>query len=59
MDLHQSVVTMAFGITDINYGGFSIAFPAFLNMSFLLSIHVFWIIIPAVLGYLLFRRRDI
>jgi Cu-processing system permease protein len=59
MDLHQSVVTMAFGITDINYGGFSIAFPAFLNMGFLLSIHVFWIVIPAVLGYLLFRRRDI
>ncbi|MBU0496554.1 MAG: ABC transporter permease [Candidatus Thermoplasmatota archaeon] len=59
MDLHQTVVTMAFDITEFNTAGFSIAFPDFLNMNFLLGIHFLWIIIPAVLGYLLFRRRDI
>lgn len=58
-DLHQTAVMRAFGLNTINAMGFSVSIPDFLNMGFILFVHLLWFIIPLVLAYFFFMRRDI
>ncbi len=58
-DLHQTAVMRAFGISTIEQMGFSITLPEFLNMGILLSAHLIWFIVPLILAYYFFKRRDI
>ena len=58
-DLHQTAVQRAFGVTSIDAMGFSIKIPDFLGMGMLLFAHFVWLIIPLILSYIFFRRRDI
>jgi ABC-type transport system involved in multi-copper enzyme maturation permease subunit len=58
-DLHQTAVMRAFGITTFDQMGYSISIPDFLNMDILLSAHIIWFIVPLVLAYNFFKRRDI
>ena len=58
-DLHQTAVQRAFGVTSIDAMGFSIKIPDFLSMGMLLIAHFIWLIIPLILSYIFFKRRDI
>ena len=59
MDLHQTAVTRAFGIDTISYMEFKIKIPEFLNLGLLLFAHFIWFIVPLLLAYRFFKRRDI
>jgi len=64
-DMHQTAVYRAFGQSAVTFdagggGGItSIPIPEFLNLGNLLIAHFIWFIIPLVLAYFLFKRRDI
>jgi len=58
-DMHQTAVQLAFGVRSIDTAGFSIAIPDFLSMPMLLLGHFIWLIIPIVLAYIFFKRRDL
>jgi ABC-type transport system involved in multi-copper enzyme maturation permease subunit len=56
-DLNQMAVMRAF---DINQAmGFSMEAPDWLSMPFLLTMQFIWILVPLILGYIFFKRRDI
>ncbi|UCF12277.1 MAG: ABC transporter permease subunit [Thermoplasmatales archaeon] len=58
-DLHQTAVMRAFGISTIDTMGYSITLPEFLNMGLLLVAHLIWFIVPLILAYYFFKKRDI
>jgi Cu-processing system permease protein len=58
-DLNQWTVMRAFGIQNIDMMGFKIDFPGFMSTELLLLVHFIWFIVPLVLGYIFFKRRDI
>jgi ABC-type transport system involved in multi-copper enzyme maturation permease subunit len=58
-DLHQTAVMRAFGIVTFDQMGYSITIPEFLNMGMLLTAHIIWFIVPLILAYFFFKRRDI
>jgi ABC-type transport system involved in multi-copper enzyme maturation permease subunit len=58
-DLHQTAVQKAFGVDTIDAMGFSITIPEFLSMNLLLTVHIIWFVIPLILAYYFFRRRDL
>ena len=58
-DLHQTAVMRMFGMETINSMGFSVTIPEFLSMNLLMFVHIIWFIVPLVLAYYLFRKRDI
>ena len=56
-DLNQMTVMRAF---DINQAfGFQIEAPNWLNIPFLLVVQMIWILVPLILAYFVFNRRDI
>jgi len=58
-DLYQTAVQRAFGVVTIEQAGFSVAIPDFLDWPVLLSSQIIWFIVPLVLAYFFFKRRDI
>jgi len=58
-DLYQTAVQRAFGVVSIEQAGFSIAIPDFLDWPVVLSSQIIWFIVPLVLAYFFFKRRDI
>jgi len=58
-DLYQTAVQRAFGVVTIEQAGFSVAIPNFLDWPVLLSSQIIWFIVPLVLAYFFFKRRDI
>jgi len=58
-DLSQTAVQRAFGVNTIETMGFSITIPEFLSTPVLLLAHIIWFIVPLVLAYYFFKRRDI
>lgn len=58
-DAHQTAVQIAFGVRNIEAMGFSIEIPEFLSMEMLLIVHFIWFIIPLLLAYFFFKRRDL
>ena len=58
-DLNQMTVMRAFGVQDIKMMGISFSLPEFLGTGFLLLAHFIWLIIPIILGYYFFKKRDI
>jgi len=58
-DLHQTAVQRAFGITQIESAGFSFKIPEFLSMANVMIFHFIWLIVPLILAYFFFKRRDI
>lgn len=59
IDLNQTAVQRAFGVETIEAMGFSVTLPEFLGIVNLLIIHIIWFMVPLVLAYYLFKRRDI
>lgn len=58
-DLHQTAVQRAFGVNTIEAMGFSIKIPDFLSTINLAIFHIIWFIVPLLLAYYFFKRRDI
>ncbi len=57
MDMNQVAVLRAFGIEEVF--GFSMEFPSFMTLSLLVTVQLIWIIVPLILAYYVFERRDI
>jgi ABC-type transport system involved in multi-copper enzyme maturation permease subunit len=61
-DLNQAAVMRAFGINEINMmgsGSEGFKLPDFLNLGTAVLVHLIWLIIPMILAYFFFKRRDI
>jgi len=58
-DLYQTTVERAFGNSIIEGMGFSINIPEFLNTVNLIGFLTIWFLIPLILAYFFFKRRDI
>lgn len=62
-DMHQTAVYRAFGqsVVTFDFGGGTSFFviPEFLNLGNLLIAHFIWFIIPLILAYYFFKRRDV
>jgi len=58
-DLHQTAVQRAFGVETIEAMGFSISIPEFLSTVNLMIFHIIWFIVPLILAYYFFKKRDI
>jgi ABC-type transport system involved in multi-copper enzyme maturation permease subunit len=57
MDMSQMGAMMAFGITQ--FFGFDMAAPDFMSMGTIVFAMFLWTIIPLILAYFLFKKRDI
>jgi ABC-type transport system involved in multi-copper enzyme maturation permease subunit len=57
IDLNQLAVMQAFNINE--FQGISTTPPAYMTMGFMLFIHLIWILVPLILAYIFFKRRDI
>jgi len=58
-DMYQTTVQRAFDVKTIETAGFSVSIPEFLSLPVLLIAQFIWFIIPLVIAYFLFKRRDI
>jgi len=58
-DLYQTAVQLAFGERTITAMGSSWTIPNFLTIELLLIVHMIWIIVPLILAYVFFKKRDI
>jgi len=58
-DLNQFAVMKAFGLQNISVMGFEFSFPTFMSTGLVVVVHFMWFLIPLVLGYFFFKRRDI
>jgi len=58
-DMYQTAVQRAFGVDTIEVTGFSVTIPEFLSMPLLLLTHFIWFIVPLILAYVFFKRRDL
>ena len=56
-DTNQMAVMRAFNVNQAF--GFQIEAPDWLSMNFLLIVELVWIIVPLILAYFFFKRRDI
>jgi Cu-processing system permease protein len=56
-DLNQMAVMKAFGLNQAM--GIQIEAPDWMSMAFLLVVQLLWIVIPLILAYIFFKRRDI
>jgi len=58
-DLYQTAVQRAFGVSTIQFENFSFEIPDFLSTPVVVISLIIWFIIPLILGYIFFKRRDI
>lgn len=56
-DMYQSAVMLAFNIKQAF--GFNITTPGFINLRSIIFVQLLWTIIPLILAYYFFERRDI
>jgi len=56
-DTNQMAVMQAFGLKQAF--GFQIEAPDWINMPFLLTVQLIWLLVPLFLAYFFFKRRDI
>jgi ABC-type transport system involved in multi-copper enzyme maturation permease subunit len=56
-DMYQMASMQAFGINQMF--GFTIDVPEYMSLEFLLGVMLIWTIVPMILAYIFFKRRDI
>lgn len=56
MDMHGTSVMQAFGLEKAF--GYAMDVPSYLSLEFLVMIQLLWFLIPAILAYFFFKRRD-
>lgn len=59
MDMYQTSIFLGFDLQIADISGFTIIIPDFITMTNLLVIITIWIVIPLVVGYYFYRKRDI
>ncbi|MFX0163514.1 MAG: ABC transporter permease [Candidatus Hodarchaeota archaeon] len=57
MDMNQVAVFEAFGLEEAF--GFSVEIPSFMSLGLLVTVQLVWIILPLILAFYAFERRDI
>ncbi|PTD94341.1 hypothetical protein C9439_03335 [archaeon SCG-AAA382B04] len=57
MDMHGTSAMQAFGLEKAF--GYAMDVPSYLNLEFLVVIQLLWFLIPAILAYFFFKRRDL
>ena len=58
-DLNQIAVMKGFGLDEISSMGFGAKLPDFLNAGTIIFTDIVWLIVPLILAYFFFKRRDI
>lgn len=58
-DMYQTAVQRAFDVSTIDAAGFSVPIPEILSLPLLLVAQFIWFIVPMILAYFFFMRRDI
>jgi Cu-processing system permease protein len=58
-DLNQVAVMKGFGLSEISSMGFAANLPDFFNAGTIILADMIWLIIPLILAYFIFKRRDI
>jgi len=58
-DMYQSATLLGFNLRTATITGFSLAIPDFITMTTLLTIFALWILIPLIVGYYFYKKRDI
>jgi ABC-type transport system involved in multi-copper enzyme maturation permease subunit len=58
-DLVQSSVSVAYGIKVFEWQGMIITIPEYMTHAYFASVQLIWIIVPLILAYFFFKRRDI
>ena len=56
-DLYQVTVMKGFGLSQAF--GFSMELPEYMTLGLLVFIQVIWLIIPLIIAYIFFKKRDI
>ncbi len=59
MDMYQTSTMLGFSMTSLSTGGFSISLPSYITLPRLLIVYAMWIIVPMIVGYFSFKKRDI
>jgi len=59
MDMYQTSTMLGFSMTSLSTGGFSVTLPSYITLPRLLVIYAVWIIVPMIVGYFFFNKRDI
>ena len=59
MDMYGTATMLGFDLRVADVSGFSIVIPDFISLVNLLVIFIFWIVVPLVVGYYFYRKRDI
>jgi len=57
--LNQIAVLRGFGLDQLGLGAGSVTLPDFLSTGAVMLVHVLWLIIPLIIAYFFFKRRDI
>jgi ABC-type transport system involved in multi-copper enzyme maturation permease subunit len=58
-DMYQTSILLGFDLRVASISGFTIMIPDFISMTNLFVIFIIWIIVPLVVGYYFYRKRDI
>ncbi len=56
-DTYQMSVMLAFGIRQMF--GFAVEVPGFITLGYLVGVQLIWTLVPLILAYFVFKRRDI
>jgi ABC-type transport system involved in multi-copper enzyme maturation permease subunit len=59
MDNYQTSIFLGFDLRIADISGFSIVIPDFVTLVNLLGIFIIWIVVPMVVGYYFYRKKDI
>ena len=58
-DMYQTSAMLGFNMTSLSGSGFSMTLPSYITLARLMIIYAVWIIVPLVIGYFSFKKRDI
>ncbi len=58
-DMYQTSAMLGFSMTSLSASGFSITLPDYITLGRLLLVYATWIIVPMIMGYYFFKKRDI
>lgn len=58
-DTYQTAILLGFDLRAASISGFTIMIPDFISISNILTILILWIVIPLMVGYYFYRKKDI
>jgi ABC-type transport system involved in multi-copper enzyme maturation permease subunit len=58
-DTYQTAIFLGFDLRTASISGFGISIPDFISLSNVLLILAIWVVVPLVVGYYFYRKKDI